>query len=551
MNSFDPKVPPSHSRRSFLTRASSLVAAPVLFQIGKSARADVEAGKNAVVKTTYGQLRGVGENGVFTFKGIPYAGPVDGSNRFQPPTKLQPWSGVRDAVEYGPQAIQQQSRGVSSENSQFINIWTPSVESGGKKPVMYYIHGGGFISGSGGSGKNLEHDGSALSRNNDVVVVTGNHRLGTMGYLYLGDLSDKYPASGITGMLDIVASLEWIRDNIAAFGGDPNNVFVFGESGGGQKCAALLAMPSAHGLFHKASIESAPNLNMGYRDVATETTRRMMALLGLKPGQVEELVKMPTARLMEAQTILRAKSEDRNGTIGYFGPVVDGKYMPVHPFEPVGPAISKNVTVMVGSNKQESILQLREQPEVFTMDEATLKARIQARLGRRSQGLLELYRKTRPGASPIDLYIDMTTHQWMWVDTTRRCERQLALGGAPVYTYIFDYESEVPISDKISYPRRAVHGNEVPFKFDHPENSPNTGKKPERFQAAKNMSRAWAAFARTGDPSHDGIPKWPAYSLDQRATMIIDSTCQVINDPMREERLAWLEMLDQVGARPS
>jgi para-nitrobenzyl esterase len=541
----------AYNRRSFLTGASALLAAPAIFHIGKARGATVEAGKTAVVKTTYGQLRGAGENGVFVFKGIPYAGPADGPNRFQPPTKLQPWTGVRDAMEYGPQAIQQQSRGATSENSQFVNVWTQSLEDGAKRPVMYYIHGGGFISGSGGFGKNLDHDGSALCRNNDVVVVTGNHRLGAMGYLYLGDLSDKFPASGITGMLDIVASLEWIRDNIAAFGGDPNNVFIFGESGGGQKVAALMGMPSAHGLFHKASIESAPNLNMGYRDVATETTKRIMKLLGLNPGQVQELVNIPPARLMEAQATLRARSEDRNGTLGYFGPIVDGKYMPAHPYEPVGPAISKNIPLIVCSNKQESLLQLREEADVFKMDESTLKARVEARLGRRGDGIVELYRKTRPNASPTDLYIDMTTHQWMWVDTTRRCERQIALGGAPVYTCIFDYESEAPMSATLSYPRRAMHGEEIPFKLDHPENTPNTGNKPERFQAAKNMSRAWAAFARTGNPSHGGIPTWPAYTLDQRATMIIDAQCRVLNDPMREERLAWLEMLNLVGVRPS
>jgi para-nitrobenzyl esterase len=540
----------SHSRRSFLTR-SSLLAVPALFNIGTSARAAaVEAGKSAVVKTTYGQLRGVGENGVFVFKGIPYTGPVDGANRFQPPTRLQPWSGTRDALEYGPQAIQQQVRGDSSENCQFVNVWTPSVESGGKKPVMYYIHGGGFISGSGGYGKNLNHDGSALSRNNDVVVVTSNHRLGALGYLWLGDLSDKFPASGIAGMLDIVASLEWIRDNIAAFGGDPNNVFIFGESGGGQKVAALMGMPSAHGLFHKASIESAPALNMGYRDVSTETTKQMLKLLGLSTSQVGELVNMPTERLMQAQATVRAKSEDRNGTLGYFGPVVDGKYLPAHPYEPVGPAISKNVPLIVCSNKQESLLRLRDKPELLALDEAGLKAQVEARLGDKAANMLAIYRKNRPGVSPTDVYVDLTTHQWMWVDTTRRCERQIALHGAPVYTCIFDYESEVPLSKTISYPQRAIHGDEVPFKFDHPENSPNTGNRPERFQAAKNMSRAWAAFARTGDPSHSGIPKWPAYTLQQRATMIIDAKCKVVNDPNREERLAWLEIPDKIGIKP-
>lgn len=557
MSPFNSEVLSNHSRRSFLIRASSFLATPVLFHIGRSAWAGtVESGKTTVVKTTYGQLRGMGENGVFTFKGIPYTGPSDGPNRFQPPTKLQPWTGIRDAFEYGPQAIQQKNPNStnsvpSSENCQFINVWTPSVERGGKKPVMYYIHGGGFIGGSGGSGKNLEHDGSALSRNNDVVVVTSNHRLGAMGYLYLGDLSKKYPASGITGMLDIVASLEWIRDNIASFGGDPDNVFIFGESGGGQKVCALLAMPSAHGLFHKASIESAPNLNMGYCDIATKTTEQMMALLGLKTSQVDELVNLSPDRMMEAQAIVRSKSEDRNGTIGYFGPVVDGNYLPVHPYDPVGPAISKNIPLIIGSNKQEGLLRLQEKPEVFNMDEAGLKALIQARLGEKEGNhMLEIYRKSRPNASPADVYVDFTTHQWMWVDTTRRIERQLTLHGAPVYTYIFDYESEVPLRPNISYPRKAIHGMEVTFKLDHPENNPATGNRPERFQAAKNMSRAWAAFARTGDPSHSGIPKWPSYTIEQRATMILNATCTVVNDPMRDERLAWLEIPDQIGVKP-
>ena len=551
MNHFDVRPGGGRSRRAFLARASSLVAAPALFYIGRSARAaTVETGKSVVVKTTYGQLRGVGQNGVYVFKGISYTGPCDGPNRFQPPTKLQPWTGVRDALEYGPQAIQQQVRGDASENCQFVNVWTPNLESGGKRPVMYYIHGGGFISGSGGTGQNLNHDGSALAGNNDVVVVTSNHRLGAMGYLWLGDLSDKYPASGIAGMLDIVASLQWIHDNIAAFGGDPNNVFIFGESGGGQKVSTLMAMPSAHGLFHKASMESADNLHEGYRDISTQTTRQMMQLLGLNDSQVDEFVKIPTDRLMKAQATVRARSEDRNGRLGYFGPVMDGKYLPAQPYDPVGPAISKNIPVIIGSNKQESLLQLQNKPELLKLDESGLRAQVEARLGDKADHMLEIYRKNRPGATPTEIYIDLTTHQWMWMDTTRRCERQVALGGAPVYTYIFDYESEMPLNAKVSYPRRAMHGEEVPYKFGHPENSPNTGTKPERLEVGKNMSRAWATFARTGDPSHSGIPKWPRYTVQQRATMIIDAKFRVVNDPNREERLAWLEMPNKLGDKP-
>ena len=557
MNLLHSEMLGSFSRRSFVLRASSLLATPALFHMGRSAWADtVETGKTAVVQTMYGQLRGIGENGVFIFKGIPYTGPSDGENRFQPPTKLQPWTGVRDALEYGPQATQQKSPGsagvASSENCQFINIWTPSVDKGGKKPVMYYLHGAGFIGGSGGSGKNLLHDGSALSRDNDVVVVTSNHRLGAMGYLYLGDLSKKYPASGIAGMLDIVASLQWIHDNIASFGGDPDNVFIFGESGGGQKVCALLGMPSAHGLFHKGSVESAPSMYMNNREIATKTTLEVMKQLGLSANQVDELVNVPPDRLMEAQAVVRARSVDMEGTLGYFGPVVDGNYLPRHPYDPTGPAISKNVALIIGSNKQEGLLRLQEEPETFKIDEAGLKAHIRTRLGdeKVASDMYQLYRKNRPDAGPFEVYVDFLTHQWMWVDTTRRCERQLALHGAPVYTYIFDYESEVPISASISYPRKAIHGSEVAFKFDHPENDPTTGSRPERLQAAKNMSRAWAAFARSGDPSHSGIPKWPAYTLDQRATMVLNSTCTVVNDPMRDERLAWVKIPDKIGAKP-
>ena len=248
-------------RRTFLAATAAASVMP-----GRGAGTD-----NPVVKTNKGQLRGIHENGVLVFKGVPYAGPSDGANRFKPPTKLEPWNGVRDAVDYGPQAIQNRdpnslpgsSTGPSSENCQFLNVWTPGVGDEKKRPVMFYSHGGGFATGSGGWGKNPAHDGSALARSYDVVVVTHNHRLGLMGYLYLGDiLGEEYAASGITGMLDIVAGLEWVRDNIAAFGGDPGNVMIWGESGGGAKVSTLFAMPSAHGLFHKASIESGPGILM-------------------------------------------------------------------------------------------------------------------------------------------------------------------------------------------------------------------------------------------------------------------------------------------------
>jgi len=284
----------SLGRREFL--AASLAAAGTTSAHG--ATTDLP-----VVETTKGRLRGMHENGVLVFKGVPYAGPSEGANRFKPPTAAEPWTGVRDAIEYGPQAIQNRDPNSppgtpvppSSENCQFLNVWTPAVGDGRKRPVMFYSHGGGFATGSGGFGKNPSHDGSALAKSYDVVVVTHNHRLGLMGYLYLGDLlGEEYAASGITGMLDIVAGLEWVRDNIAIFGGDPGNVMIWGESGGGAKVSTLLAMPGAHGLFHKASIESGPGIRMTPREAAAATAQSLLKELGLAPSQARQLLASST-----------------------------------------------------------------------------------------------------------------------------------------------------------------------------------------------------------------------------------------------------------------
>jgi para-nitrobenzyl esterase len=539
-------------RRAFFTQASSIAGAAAI-----SSAWATDLPSSPVVKTTKGHLRGMRENGVIVFKGVPYAGSSDGDNRFKPPTRLEPWKGVRDAIEYGPQAIQNRdpnslpgsSNGApSSENCQLLNVWTPDVQDGKKRPVMFYNHGGGFATGSGGAGKNPGHDGSALAKSYDVVVITTNHRLGLMGYLYLGDILGKeYAASGITGMLDIVAALEWTRDNIAAFGGDPANVMIWGESGGGAKVSTLLAMPSAHGLFHKASIESGPGIRMTPRDAATETTKALLADLGLSAGQARELLKVPTSRLLEFQA--KYQSAGR-GTMGSFAPVVDGHYLPSHPFDPVAPGISANIPLIVGTNKDEAIFQFEHRPLpeatiIFNLDEAGLHERVRTALGPKADKtdhVIDVYRRGRPNASPTDLYIAITTGMGTWANSITLAERKVEQKGASVFMYRFSYESEVPVAPSINYPMKAPHAMEMAFKFNHPENSKNTGDRPERFQAARNMSQAWATFARTSNPSFDGIPKWPAYTLEQRATMILNVHCEVVNDPDREERLLWKEV---------
>jgi len=503
-------------------------------------------GESVVVKTTHGALRGVRSGGLTCFKGVPYAGSPAGSGRFKAPPPLAAWTGVRDALVYGPQAIQPPDHGwpkewalaPSSEDCLVLNIWTPGTGDGQRRPVMFYSHGGGFATGNGGAEvwpQNLHHDGAALARTYDVVVVTHNHRLGLLGYLYLGDLlGEEYAASGAAGMLDIVAGLDWVRDNIEAFGGDPGRVMIWGESGGGAKTATLTAMPGAKGLFHRASVESGPTLRLTPREAATETTRKVLAALGLSEKQARELVDVPAERLRGVQDQLSGT----NPMI--FGPVVDGRVIPSHPYDPVAPAISTSVPMIVGTNKDESIMFLqRGDLAAFSLDEAQLRERLEARFGENADRVLEVHRRGRPGASPTDLFIAITTGQWMWHNAIVMAERKARLHDAPVYMYQFVYESEVPVAPGVDYPEKAAHAMEIAFKFDHPETSPSAGRRPERFQAARNMSAAWAAFARSGNPGHPGIPDWPAYGPERRATMMLDAECRVVEDPFREERLLW------------
>jgi para-nitrobenzyl esterase len=545
-----------NGRRRFLLQAGSAVAAPLVLGRPRAADAGQDLppmaapaagdGQSVVVKTTYGALRGVRNLGLTIFKGIPYAGSPKGAGRFKAPPRLQPWSGVRDALVYGPQAIQPPDRGwpkewalaPSTEDCLVLNVWTPGTSDGKRRPVMFYSHGGGFATGNGGAEvwpQSLHHDGAALARAYDVVVVTHNHRLGLLGYLYLGDLlGDEYAASGAAGMLDIVAGLEWVRDNIEAFGGDPGRVMIWGESGGGAKTATLTAMPGAKGLFHRASVESGPTLRLTPRETATETARKVLAALGLSEKQARELVHVPGERLRTVQDQLTGPNPM------LFGPVVDGRIIPSHPYDPVAPTISAGVPMIVGTNKHESIMFLqRGDLPAFSLDETKLRERLRARFGESADHVLEVHRRGRPGASPTDLFIAITTGQWMWHNAIVMAERKAKLQAAPVYMYLFAYESEVPVAPGVDYPEKAAHAMEIAFKFNHPETSPSAGRRPERFQAARNMSAAWAAFARTGNPSHPGIPEWPAYDATRRATMILDAECRVAFDLFREERLLW------------
>jgi len=537
------------NRRDFCTGVLGAVTAPALGWKATRRQASgsvPSTGNTVVASTTYGQVRGLKADGYLQFKGIPYATSPGSTGRFKAAPALARWNGVRDAMVYGPQAIQPPDAGWpkdwraadASEDCLVLNVWTKGLRDGVKRPVMFYSHGGGFATGNGGAEvwpQQLMHDGSALATAYDVVVVTHNHRLGLLGYLFLGDLlGDEYAQSGACGMLDIVAGLRWVRDNIAEFGGDPDNVMIWGESGGGAKTATLMAMPSAQGLYHKASVESVPGLRLTPRDRATETARRVLAELGLKDRQARELLRVPAEQLTAVQVKMSASSPM------VFGPVVDGEVIPAHPYDPVAPAISANIPMIVGSNKDETIMFVqRGSPEIFSIDQERLRTRLRARLGEQFDEVLTVYRRSRPQASPTDLYIAITTGEWFWHAAILMAERKAALKAAPVYMYLFAYESEVPAHPTTTYPTKAAHAMEMAFKFNHPDNSSSAGKRVERYRAARNMSRAWATFARTGNPSHDEIPAWPAYDLETRATMFIDAECRVVKDPWAEERRVW------------
>ena len=509
-------------RRSVLISALSWMPA---------ARMAQAAAAPLVAETAYGKVRGAGVNGVYIFRGIPYGGPTEGAGRFMPPSKPEKWAGVRDATLNGPQCVQQGgnvftspqlgeyfgggrpdrqelAKEPMSENCLVLNVLTQGLK--GKRPVMVYMHGGGF----GSQSALLTLFSDQHVREQDVVLVGINHRLNVFGYTYLGGLSDRF-AVGNVGQLDLIAALEWVRENIASFGGDPRNVTVFGESGGGAKISTLMGMPAAKGLFHKMIVQSGSLLRVGDPEAATKAAKALMDKLGvLKP---EDLQKIPAADLFKA-------GSGGGGGLGG-SPVIDGHSILKQPWDPIAPAESAGLPLLVGNCKDESTLFGGSQFQ--NLDEAGLKAALvkNGMPAEKVDPLLALYHRDHPKESPSDLYFRISTDRGARRNAARQAELKLADGKTKVFVYYFQWNT--PVGDGRL---RAFHTADLPLEM-------RLTRYPESGQLSKQLSGAWAAFARTGNPSQKGLP-WPAYTLEKRETMMFDvPKSEIVNDPDKEERL--------------
>jgi para-nitrobenzyl esterase len=488
-----------------------------------------------VAETSQGRLRGASIQGVHIFRGIPYGGPTEGAARFLPPAKPANWPGVRDATVTGPRCIQtpgniflspligeyfgggrsdraELAKQIDSENCLNVNVLTQGLS--GRRPVMVYIHGGGLSSGS--SALTLFSD--RFVREQDVVLVGVNHRLNVFGYTYLGELSPKYPA-GNAGQLDLIAALEWVRNNIAYFGGDPQNVTIFGESGGGAKISALMAMPAAKGLFHKACVQSGTALRASTAEQGTQSARGLLAKLGLRENQVDELRNIPADKLLAA-----GSGPGLGGSM-----IVDGHSLPHQTWDPKAPEESAGIPMIVGNDKDESTLFLRDEA-LFSLDYAGLQSRlIKAGIPESDvAALLSLYRRDHPTESPTDLFFRISTDRGARHNAVRQAELKLEQGRADIYMYYCQWNTPLG-QGKLKI--KAFHTCDLPLTM-------RLVLFPESEQLSLQLSAAWAAFARTGNPSHKAL-NWPAYALAKRTTMVFDGPkSEAIDDPDRDERIA-------------
>lgn len=480
-----------------------------------------------IATTAYGRIRGArAPNGVVVFKGVRY-GADTSTRRFRPPVPPSPWTGVRDALEFGPVAPQTGLRDRrQSEDCLHLNVWTPALRDGGRRPVLVWFHPGAYSS---GTSNELESDGARLSRRGDVVVVSVNHRLNAFGHLYLAEIGGpEYADSGNAGVLDLVLALEWVRDHAAEFGGDAGNVTIFGQSGGGAKCATLMAMPAAHGLFHRVLTMSGQQITGSRVATATKHAGQLLDALQLSVARVRELETLPLERLVR---VSRAPA--------YLGPVTDGRSLPRDPFDPDAPPLSAGIPMVLGNTRGETRTLIgRGDPALFDLTWETLRATLEANspfMGSLDRGdVIAKYREWHPQYSPADVFFAATTDSRSWRGQVIEADRRAAQPRASQHTWVYQFDWPTPIDGGRW---GAHHGLDVPFVFDNTPIVPErVGRGDDAPRLGAVMSESLLAFARRGDPNITGLPRWPVYDLATRATMVFDATPRLVDDPRRRER---------------
>jgi para-nitrobenzyl esterase len=496
-------------------------------------------------ETRYGRIQGLVDCGVHRFMGVPYGAPTGGRNRFRPPQPPAPWAGLRECLGYAPVSPQiltplvnpygrliqfdlAAAQGGMSEDCLHLNIWTPGLRDGARRPVMFCIHGGGFAISSGNASL---YDGAELARTADVVVVSVTHRLGAFGYLNLADAGapEEFAAAGVAGMLDLVAALEWVRDNIENFGGNPRCVMAFGQSGGGWKTSVLLAMPAARGLFHRAAVQSGSLLRVQTREEAAPHARELVQALGLTGKSIARITELPWQRILAAQAQVGAHR---------FSPVLDDLHLPRHPCDPAAPHESAEIPLIVATTFDDASLFF----DNFSLDEAALRGWLEARHGGKAQRIYRLYRERWPTKTPFLLQAQIVTDSTFRRFACVHAERKAIQQRAAVYCYRWDWVS--PALDGLY---GAVHASDVAASLGNHREALLGGGVRAAAQLAQALSAAWAAFARHGDPNNSRTPPWPPYALPTRSTLILDERLRIENDPDADLRVLWEEFPAPAG----
>lgn len=550
-------------RRIFLSSATTVLGAAALTRaagapdvkeetaaLSHAPLVQVSTPRNAVVDTVHGRVRGYVRNGIYTFKGMRYGASTAGANRFLPPAQPSPWAGLYEAFGYGavcPQGanlqwpqpqwayIHQWDNGITGEDCLRINVWTPGINDAAKRPVMVWLHGGDWI---GGSSQELPaYDGENLSRRGDVVMVSVNHRLNLFGFTNLAEMGgEKYVDSGNAGLLDLIAALKWVRANIVGFGGNPDNVTIFGQSGGGSKVCHLMAAPAAKGLLHKAIVQSGRGIRSGNAKDSLKMASMLLAELGLTRSTLDRIHALPYQRLQEAHETVTMKLSAARGTAGGAiirpSPIMDGRILPAHPFDPVATPLAADIPLLVGNNAHEVVNLAMVDPRNEDMTDAQLRELLREAVGPRIDEVIAAFHRAHPVAKPVDLHARIHSWNGGTAASTLQLARLKSTQPAAVYRYLFTWST--PVLDGRP---RAYHGAELPHMFDNIDRCANsTGGGAQARALAAKMSQAWLNFARSGNPNHAGLPHWPTFGPERLDTMVFDDTCKVIADPDGEGR---------------